>query len=282
MEIFFDGRLIDENSAVIKPIDHGFLYGIGLFETLRVYQGEVALLNRHYDRMAKAAKEMGIAMTMSVGQWREGIRMVLEANQLDNAYIRIDLSAGDMGTGLYTGIYENPHWFIYGKPLPVYPEKLYRSGRQLVVLRTRRNMPEGEIRFKCHNFLNNHLAKREISGLKNTEGLFLTRRNYLAEGITSNLFFVSNHILHTPDVKTGIIPGTRRQFVMELARKSGLTVREGLYTLDDLMQADEVFLTNALQEIVPVCSVNGKTVSDGMRGPITGELLTLYRKKIIG
>jgi 4-amino-4-deoxychorismate lyase len=282
MKIFFDGHLIDADSAVIKPIDHGFLYGIGLFEILRVYQGEIPLLQRHYQRMARAAKEMGIEMTMSMEDWREGIQMTLKANQLYNACVRIDCSAGDVGTELYTGMFENPHWFIYAKPLPVFPEPLYRIGRKLVVLKTRRNMPEGEIRFKCHNYLNNHLAKREIAGLKNTEGLFLTRRNYLAETISSNLFFVYNQILYTPDIKTGIIPGTRRQFVMELARKHGMTVREGLYTMDDLMQADEVFLTNSIYEIVPVSSVNGKMVSDGTRGPVTGQLLTLYRKHIIG
>lgn len=281
MEIFFDGRLIDENTAVIRPFDHGFLYGIGLFETLRVYQGEIALLDKHYQRMAFGAKNLGIEMTLSMEEWKEAIEMTIKANGLRNAYVRVDLSAGDMGPGLYTGEYENPHWIIFARPLPLFPDNFYRSGKQLKVLRTRRNMPEGEIRCKSHNFLNNHLAKREIAQLKNTEGLFLTRRGYLAEGITSNLFFVYNRILYTPDIKTGIIPGTRREFVMELARKSGLTVREGLYTLEDLLQADEVFLTNAIQEIVPISSVNGKTVSDGTRGPVTGQLLSLYRKKII-
>ena len=204
MDIFFDGRLMDECSAVIRPIDHGFLYGIGLFETLRVYQGKIALFPRHYQRMSNAAREIGIKMTLSMEKLEDIIYKTLEANHLTNAYVRVDLSAGDEGTGLFTGEYENPHWLVFTKPLPDYPEQMYRKGKRLHVLCTRRNMPEGEIRFKSHNFLNNHLARREIAGTTNTEGLFLTRRNYVAEGITSNVFFVSNQIIYTPDIRTGI------------------------------------------------------------------------------
>ncbi|MED0681038.1 aminodeoxychorismate lyase [Aneurinibacillus thermoaerophilus] len=281
MKVFLDGRIVDAEKAVISPFDHGFLYGLGLFETMRVYGGHIALLEKHYERLRKAAEELGIVVTMTREELRFAILQTLSANGLENAYVRVDLTAGDKGLGAYAGIYDEPRWLIFAKPLPDFPSSLYEKGKRLQILTRPRNSPEGEWRFKSHHYMNNRFGKMEIGNDPNVEGLFLTESGCIAEGIVSNVFFVSEDTLYTPDVKTGILPGTRREFVMELAEECGIAVREGWYYIEHLMVADEVFITNAIQEIVPIHAVNEKTIGKGTIGAVTRQLLELYRQRII-
>ncbi|WCK54649.1 aminodeoxychorismate lyase [Aneurinibacillus sp. Ricciae_BoGa-3] len=290
MNIFMDGRIISAADAVISPFDHGFLYGLGLFETLRTYQGRPALFSDHYRRLALAAEEIGIALTMSEAELENAIHTTMEANRLQDAYIRVDLTAGKGDIGPYAGVYESPSWLIFAKPLPVFPPDFYRTGKRLQVLQTRRNKPEGAWRFKSHHFMNNRLAKREIGSDPLAEGLFLTQKGFLAEGIVSNLFFVSQGALSTPAIETGILPGTRRAYVLEIAKEMGVRVEEGYYSLESLLAADEIFLTNAVQEIVPVNSVSyvtghGQTkrqeIGRGTIGYHTDLFLNRYRRGIL-
>jgi 4-amino-4-deoxychorismate lyase len=281
VKVFLDGRIMDAAQAVISPFDHGFLYGLGLFETMRVYNGHIALLERHYNRLRQAAEELGIVVTMTREELRFAILETLSANGLDDAYVRVDLTAGDKGLGPYADIYDEPHWLIFVKPLPVFSPDLYEKGKRLQVLSRPRNSPEGEWRFKSHHYMNNRFGKMEIGANSDVEGLFLTENGCLAEGIVSNLFFISENVIYTPDTKTGILPGTRREFVMELAEEQGFTVREGWYYIERLMAADEVFITNAIQEIVPIHTVNEKRIGQGKIGNITRQLLELYRKQIV-
>ncbi|GEN34546.1 MULTISPECIES: aminodeoxychorismate lyase [Aneurinibacillus] len=281
MKVFLDGRIMDSQQAVISPFDHGFLYGLGLFETMRVYSGHIALLERHYNRLRQAAEELGIDVTMTREELRFAILETLSANQLHDAYVRVDLTAGDKGLGPYAGVYDEPSWLIFAKPVPEFPPALYETGKKLQVLKRPRNSPEGEWRFKSHHYMNNRFGKMEIGANPDVEGLFLTENGCLAEGIVSNLFFISEGVIYTPDIKTGILPGTRREFVMELAEAHGYTVREGWYYIERLMVADEVFITNAIQEIVPIHTVNEKRIGEGTIGTITRQLLELYRKHIV-
>jgi 4-amino-4-deoxychorismate lyase len=281
VKVFLDGHIVDAEQAVISPFDHGFLYGLGLFETMRVYNGHIALLEKHYKRLQQAAEELGITMTMTREELRFAILQTLSANELDDAYVRVNVTAGDKGLGPYAGVYDHPRWLIFVKPLSAFPDELYETGKRLQVLKRPRNSPEGEWRFKSHHYMNNRFGKMEIGSDPNVEGLFLTENGCLAEGIVSNLFFVADNVIYTPDVKTGILPGTRREFVMELAEELGLSVREGWYYLEHLMVADEVFITNAIQEIVPIHTVNEKKVGQGRIGVITKQLLSLYRERIV-
>jgi 4-amino-4-deoxychorismate lyase len=281
VKIFLDGQIIDAEQAVISPFDHGFLYGLGLFETMRVYNGHVALLERHYRRLLEAAEEIGIVVTMTREELRFAILQTLNANQLKDAYIRVDLTAGNGALGPFAGIYENPRWLIFARPLADFPEHFYQTGKKLQTLKRPRNTPEGTWRFKSHHYMNNRLAKREVGASPDVEGLFLTEDGCLAEGIVSNVFFITEGKLYTPDVKTGILPGTRREFVMELAQMEGMEVREGWFHLEHLLTADEVFITNAIQEIVPIHSVDSKIIGEGTIGPMTSKLLASYRKNIV-
>ena len=274
MFIYINGRLVRKNDAAISPFDHGYLYGVGLFETLRVYHGHPFLLSDHIERLRTGLKLLGIEHSWSVGDWKTAIARLLQANGYDSAYIRLNVSAGDVGLGLKAETYRQPTTIIFSKPLSAneqFPEK------EAVVLQTRRNTPETPFRLKSHHFLNNVLAKREIGNAPNREGIFLDERGYVAEGIVSNLFWVKDGIVYTPSIKTGILNGITRQFVCCLLNLKGIEVQEGFFPVEHLYAADEVFMTNSIQEVVPIAVVD-HCHFHGNKGKLTQMLINEYKK----
>ncbi|MGG1550397.1 aminodeoxychorismate lyase [Paenibacillus ferrarius] len=283
MMISINGALLDEQQAVVSVYDHGFLYGIGLFETFRTYQGEPFLLTEHLQRLADGCRELGIAYEASETAVRASIAQLLQANSLTDAYIRFSVSAGVEALGLPGGDYTKPTEIIYIKPLPPRDEQVYSDGKALQLLKLPRNTPEGLYRFKSFHYMNNILAKRELSlypWAAGAEGLMLSEDGYVAEGIVSNLFFVKDGTLHTPSLETGILPGITRGHVLKLAAARGIPLQDGLYRWEDLVEADEVFLVNSVQEIVPVGTMytpSGQAVTIGGPGPITRQLTAQYK-----
>lgn len=274
MFIYINGRLVRKNDAVISPFDHGYLYGVGLFETLRVYHGHPFLLFDHIERLRTGLQLIGIEHDWSLDDWRTAIARLLQANGYDSAYIRINVSAGCAELGLIAEPYEQPTTIIFSKPLSAneqFPEK------EAVVLQTRRNTPETPFRLKSHHFLNNVLAKREIGNAPNREGIFLDERGHVAEGIVSNLFWVKAGIVYTPSLKTGILNGITRQFICCLLKQKGVEVQEGFYSIEHLYAADEVFMTNSIQEVVPIVAVDRHRFL-GNKGEITQMLKNEYKK----
>lgn len=211
----------------------------------------------------------------------------MDNNELKEAYIRYTITAGEDILGLPAGDYQEPNHLLYIKALPKVPDKLYSEGKELQLLSLRRNTPEGAVRFKSLHYMNNILAKRELRGYASAasgaEGLMLTAQDFIAEGIVSNIFFIQNNKLYTPDLSTGILPGITREMVMELASSAGISVEEGTYHWERLKTADEVFLTNSVQEIVPVTSLWHNdlrcTIGNGRCGRITAILISLYRER---
>lgn len=236
----------------------------GLFETFRTYNGQPFLLNQHLSRLANSCESLEIMWNESVDQVQNQIRDLMYANELTEAYIRYTVSAGTDILGLPSGAYEQPNIIIYAKSLPpARPDSmslidhLYSHSKSLRCLHTLRNTPEGDIRFKSLHYMNSILGKRELMQYQDhpstaVEGLMLTKEKHIAEGIVSNLFFVKNQQLYTPAIDTGILPGITRAFVIQLAMAAGIFVHEGHYTWEHLLEADEIFLTNSVQEIVPV------------------------------
>jgi len=279
--------VIDAKEAVVSVLDHGFLYGMGLFETFRTYGGVPFLLQRHLERMDKGCRQLGIPFHTDIEQLQTWVTRLMDNNGLKEAYIRYTVTAGEDILGLPAGDYNHPNHILFAKALPTLPEELYNQGKPLQLLSTRRNTPEGQERFKSLHYMNNILAKRELvrytSASNGAEGLMLTERGHLAEGIVSNLFFVHKDVLYTPDTSTGILPGITREMVMELAAAVGIRVEEGFYTWDRLKEADEVFLTNSIQELVPVTSLYEEEkryiVSDGRTGILTKQLIQQYRER---
>ncbi|EIT84161.1 4-amino-4-deoxychorismate lyase [Fictibacillus macauensis ZFHKF-1] len=272
MYLSINGKLVTENEAVISPFDHGYMYGLGAFETLRVYDGHPFLWNDHMERLREALQALNITYDLDNQKaWMETKRL-LRRNQWRNAYIRFNISAGIGGIGLQTEAYQQPTVIIYGKPLPKdgpYNEK------KLVLLQTTRNTPEGTSRIKSHHYLNSVLGKRELQHPLTEEGLFLTQEGYVSEGTVSNVFWTKNQILYTPSLSTGILNGITRQFVMMAAKQSGLIVEEGEFTVQDIASADEIFLTNSIQEIVPVSNFLDKAYP-GATGMHVQALLFFY------
>lgn len=285
--IGFNNGVIDAKDAKVSALDHGFLYGIGLFETFRTYGGVPFLLERHLDRLAEGCRQLGIPFKPDSAGLQDWIKRVMDKNELTEAYIRYTVTAGEDILGLPAGDYRQPNHLLYIKELPHFPDELYRHGKELQLLSLRRNTPEGPVRFKSLHYMNNILAKRELSGYisaaNGAEGLMLTAQEKIAEGIVSNIFFVKDNILCTPDIATGILPGITREMVIELALAAGLPVEEGLYGWGQLKAADEVFLTNSIQEIVPVTALWQKAerslVGKGSCGSFTTKLMTLYRER---
>ncbi|OGX68086.1 MAG: 4-amino-4-deoxychorismate lyase [Paenibacillus sp. RIFOXYA1_FULL_44_5] len=285
MKISVNGSISNAEQAVISVYDHGLLYGIGLFETMRTYGGRPFLLSSHLERLRAGCSELDIRYKIDEDYLIAQIQTLLEVNQLQDAYIRLSISAGSELLGLPQKAYSEPVEIIYIKPLER-QDHIYEAGKSLQLLDIRRNSPEGHVRLKSFHYMNNILGKRELSRYPwaaGAEGLLLTEQGLLAEGIVSNLFFMSHGECCTPSINTGILPGITREFVIDLARQMGIAVHEGFFRWEDLLKADEVFITNSIQEIVPITMLwdtDGKAVrvGQGTSGPVSIELLKRYRE----
>ncbi|WNQ11701.1 aminotransferase class IV [Paenibacillus aurantius] len=286
MIISLNGELVPQEKALVSAYDHGFLYGMGLFETFRTYAGRPFLLERHLTRLAEGCRELGIEYVPSAERIGSLINRLLEANGLWDAYFRLTITAGEDLLGLPSGPYRNPTEIGYIKELPPVSKEIEETGKALQKLQLRRNSPEGEIRHKSLHYMNNIMAKREMVQYPwsvGAEGLFFTAEGFAAEGIVSNVFFIFGDILATPPLSTGLLPGITRALVMELARLTDRKVVEDCYTWNDILRADEIFLTNSIQEIVPVTRLydtDGQDwiVGKGAAGPVTRQLMREYRR----
>ncbi|CAG7656396.1 aminodeoxychorismate lyase [Paenibacillus allorhizosphaerae] len=285
MNIVLNGSMIDEKKAVVSVYDHGFLYGMGLFETFRTYVGQPFLLDAHLKRMTEGCRELDIDFTPDPDKLAAEVSMLLEANALPDGYFRYTVTAGTDILGLPSASYERPTEVLYVKPLPHGGAAQAPTGKAMQRLKLRRNTPEGVVRHKSLHYMNNILAKKELNRYpwaEGAEGLFLDSRGYVCEGIVSNLFFVREGLLLTPSVETGLLPGITRRFVMEQAELLGVRVREGLYTWEELLAAEEIFVTNSIQEMVPVTRLYDEqgishSIGNGSVGPLTERLLRHYR-----
>jgi 4-amino-4-deoxychorismate lyase len=286
MIISLNGSLCDEQEAMVSVYDHGFLYGMGLFETFRTYQGEAFLLPEHLERLKQGCRELSIELNTQILYWTQQVSLLLAANHLEDGYFRISVSAGTELLGLPSEPYHNPTVILYIKPLPALDKQLYVTGRPLQLLRLRRNSPEGALRLKSFHYMNNILAKRELAEYPwaiGAEGLFLNEAGALAEGIVSNVFFIKHDKCCTPQLTTGILPGITRKLVLEIAVQMELSVEQGLYSWLDLVEADEIFITNSIQELVPVSTLfdldgRKQVISQGRIGKITDDLRREYHR----
>ncbi|CAM4105787.1 aminodeoxychorismate lyase [Mesobacillus thioparans] len=272
MKIYMNGRFVDKDEAAISPFDHGFLYGLGVFETFRIYNDHPFLLDDHLERLNASLRILDIGVEFQRKEVLKILNGLLAENSLRDAYIRFNVSAGNGEIGLQTESYKEPNVIVFAKPLP---QASGMNEKQTVLLELRRNTPEGSVRLKSHHYLNNVLAKREAGPAMDTEGIFLNDEGFLAEGIVSNLFWYREGILFTPAVETGILDGVTRRFVIEMARTAGIEVREGFYKKEEAEAAGEMFLTNSIQEIVPVTSFSGKSFP-GKSGEMVRSLFGRY------
>ncbi|MFN7253002.1 MAG: aminodeoxychorismate lyase [Anaerobacillus sp.] len=274
MYIYMNGEFVLQKDARISPFDHGFLYGLGVFETFRTYDGHPFLLDDHFQRLACSVKELNIILPLDKNDLLKIIEQLLKINKLRDAYIRFNVSAGEAPIGLQTEVYNNPNVIAFIKP--IIGQMLH--AKKAIFLNTVRNTPEGTIRLKSHHYLNNILGKREVPD-QDTEGIFLTKDGFVAEGVVSNVFWVKNGHVYTPSVKTGILNGITRKFVIELLKKNDIPCHEGFYKAEEVLEADEVFITNSIQEIVSITMVNGFEYSSSEITQLLQEFYDDYKTK---
>lgn len=271
-----NGQYIKTEDLRISPFDHGFLYGLGFFETFRTYEGKVLFFEEHLQRLLQALEKYRIHMPYT----KEELKVVIaQLNTLaggQDGYFRINVSAGEHDIGLQPKEYPNPNIIVFRKELHNVPRGQEKTAQWL---ETRRNSPEQNIRVKSHHYGNNVLGRFEMPSLAMQEGFFLTEAGYVAEGVTSNIFWAINNILYTPSLETGILPGITRAWVIDQAQLFGLQVREGLFSKEELEQATECFITNSVQELVPIREIEELQLL-GKKGPVYRSLHEAYVKEI--
>ncbi|SMC83937.1 aminotransferase class IV [Sporomusa malonica] len=276
MIIYFNGRLVSSEECIVSPLDHGFLYGHGLFETMRAYNGRIFRLQDHLKRLEEAAEYLGwpeIPKRMELGK---AIDSVLKANHLHDASVRLTLSRGIGTARPDLASCGQPTVAVFASPLP---QPLPPEGWQVAIVKLRRNLSSPLVRIKSANYLDNMLAKAEARRHNAQEAIMLNTDGFVAEGSMSNIFFVTGNQLVTPDDNSGILPGVTRRIIIELAQLAGIPVEIRQVNPEELAGADEIFLTSSIMEVIPVTAVNGQPIGDKPAiGAMTAKLQMLYRE----
>ena len=279
MKIFLDGKFVDEQDAKVSVFDHGLLYGDGVFEGIRLYQGRIFRLDAHIDRLFSCAKAIMLEIPMSKSELVAACCAACRENQLVDGYLRLVVTRGVGNLGLNPFTCKKPTVFIIAATIELYPQSVYEKGIELITAATMRNHPNAiNPAIKSLNYLNNILARIEAVRAGTVEALMLNGEGFVAECTGDNLFVIRNGKLTTPPVSAGALNGITRGVVLELAGKLGLPASEANLTRYDVMTADECFLTGSAAEIVPVASLDGRTIGTGKPGAVTLQLTTEFRK----
>lgn len=279
MLIYLNDTLVPKSEAKVSVFDHGFLYGDGIYETMRAYDGVIFMLDEHLIRLYRSASKIGLDAPKSIDEIKAALYDTLKANSLQNAYVRLTISRGYGPIGLDPDLCKEPTFIIIAEEMKDYPKSYYGHGIKIIIAGTKRNLKDAiNPQIKSLNFLNNILAKIEAKGKNAYEALMLNFSGHLAEGTISNVFFYKEDILCTPAIDCGILDGITRKIVLDLAVREGLRVREGLFTRDDIYSAGEVFITNSTMEVMPVSQVDDARYKVG---GIAKLLHKAYRDEVI-
>ncbi len=278
MKVYVDGKWVPRNRAVISVFDHGLLYGDGVFEGVRSYNGLVFRLKEHVERLYASAHAIMLKMPMTPKALVGTVIRTLQLNRLLSAYIRVVVTRGEGDLGLDPRKCPRPTVIVITDRIKLYDDGLYRRGLALVTVPTARNLPEAvNPQIKSLNYLNNILAKIEANNAGYEEALLLSAHGYVSECTGENVFMVNGQRLLTPPAHVGILKGITRQAVMELGARHGLEVREEVLTRYDLYNAGEVFLTGTAAEIVPIVRIDNRLIGSGRPGPVTLDLMRAFR-----
>lgn len=279
MIIYLDGEFVPKERALISVFDHGLLYGDGVFEGIRAYHGRVFKLDEHLERLYDSARTIAMEIPISKEEMREVVLETLRRNNLRDAYIRLVVTRGVGDLGLDPRKCPKPTIFCIAASIQLYPQELYEKGLAVITVSTRRNIPTACVpRVKSLNYLNNIYAKIEANLAGAPEAIILNAEGYVAEATGDNIFIVKKGVLYTPPTHIGILEGITRNAVMDIAREKGIPVEEKVFTLFDVYNADECFLTGTAAEVIPTVKVDGRVIADGKPGKITRELIAAFRE----
>lgn len=283
MIIYLNGEFVEKESAKISIFDHGLLYGDGVFEGIRSYNGRVFKLDEHLDRLYDSAKAIMLFIPLSKSEFKNAILETLKRNNLKDAYIRAVVTRGEGDLGLDPKKCPEPFVFIIADKIVLYAEKFYKEGLEVITVSVRRNTPEAvNPRIKSLNYLNNILAKIEANTVGVLEAIMLDKDGYVAECTGDNIFIVRNRELITPSLHIGVLDGITRKTVIEIAETLKITTHEKAFTQYDIYTADECFLTGTAAEIIPVVKVDSRKIGDGTPGKITLKLIESFKKLTSG
>lgn len=278
-KVYISGKLVDKEQATVSVFDHGFLYGDGVFEGIRVYGGKVFLLGEHIDRLYESARAIRLEIPMTKADLAAATNSTVAANGISDGYVRLVVSRGAGTLGLDPRKTANPQIIIIADTISLYPPETYQQGLRLITASTIRNHPQAlSARIKSLNYLNNIMAKVEGTDAGCVEALMLNHKGEVAECTGDNIFILARGILKTPPVDAGILEGITRNAVIRLARDAKVPVAETTLLRHDIYVADECFLTGTAAEVVPVTSLDGRAIGDGKPGPVTRDLLERFRK----
>jgi branched-chain amino acid aminotransferase len=279
MKVYLNGQFVAQSKAAVSVFDHGLLYGDGVFEGIRSYDGLIFKLREHIDRLFESAHTIMLRIPMTRAELIDVVKASVRINKLRDAYIRLVVTRGEGDLGLDPRKCARPTVFVIADKIELYPKKLYEEGLALITVATQRNVPEAlNPQIKSLNYLNNILAKIEAITAGFEEAIMLSHSGYVTECTGENIFLVKGRQLLTPPPYIGVLRGITRQTVMDLAAARRLDVREELLTRHDLFNANEVFLTGTAAEIVPVVKIDGRVIGAGKPGPVTKKLQQAFRQ----
>ncbi len=282
LQIFLDGQLVPAREAKVSVYDHGFLYGDGVFEGLRVYNRRIFRHDAHLHRLYRSAKAIWLDPPLTKAEMKAATEQTVAANRMENGYIRAIFSRGAGDLGLDPRNCPKPSTIIIADGIKLYPSEVYEQGMTVITVATRRNRPDVlSPQIKSLNYLNNILAKIECIRAGVPECIMLNEQGFVAECSADNIFIVHEDLrgkieLRTPPITAGALEGITRDAVMELGEGLGLKVVEKNLTLFDLYNAHEAFLTGSGAEVVPVTTIDMRIIGDGQPGNTTKQLISAY------
>lgn len=277
--VYVNGEMLPKSKACINVFDHGLLYGDGIFEGIRIYQGKIFKAQQHMDRLWGCAEKIRLEIPVSRDEMIGIQRKCVDANKIVNGYIRLLVTRGVGHLGLNPFVCPKAGLICIADQIRLFPEELYETGMNVIVASRRRIPVEClDPRIKSLNYLNNVLAKVEAIDKGMLEVIMLNTAGFVAEGSGDNIFYVKDGVVVTPPPEAGILEGITRAFVLdELCPKLGLKTEQKLFKIDELLEADEVFLTGSAAEIIAVRQIDETVITEG-EGPITNRLRSLFRE----
>jgi len=280
-KVYINGKLFDKADAKVSVYDHGLLYGDGVFEGIRIYDGKIFRLREHVERLFESARAIKLEIPLSREQMMEAISSTVKANNKHNGYIRPIVTRGAGTLGLDPRKTSDPQVIVIVDDISMYPPELYENGLEIATVATIRNHPNAvNPRIKSLNYLNNVLAKIESIQAGCLEALMLNHKGEIAECSGDNIFLIKRGVLRTPAIDAGILEGITRNAVMELARAANIPVQELALTRHDVYAADECFLTGTAAEIIAVVKCDGRPIASGRPGPITKQLRERFQQLV--
>ncbi len=282
MQVYLNGRLVAKEEATISVFDHGLLYGDGVFEGLRTYNGRIFKLEKHIDRLIDSAKAIMLNIPLSKQELMDAVVETVRANNIHDGYIRLVVTRGTGDLGLDPRKCPIPSIFIIADKITLYPAELYQNGMEIITVPTRRNIPEAlNPCIKSLNYLNNIMAKIEAIHGGVHEALMLNSEGYVTECTGDNIFIVRDKILLTPPTWVGALKGITRDTVMDIAKENKeykVEAKEEVLTRYDLYTADECFLTGTAAEIIPVIKIDSRIIGTGKPGDITLKIMQRFKE----